>query len=504
VALVLGLDLLWSLGGGSSASIAYGLVDEPAHLATCAIALLAVAAIAPGRLSPWFFGAALLASVLIDLDHIPGYLGWNVLSEGTPRPYTHGILLVALLLLAARGVGGRRRSVALGIAFGVGAHLFRDIASGSGIAPFWPVSEASLTIDYALYCGLLGLLAGAAALDLRRRRSEPGRPALGGARAGGAVAVLAALLLSVGAGVAERADASQVAIGVYIPGSDWEPERLDDYATAVGRQPAIVPLYRDWSSQPFEEEVLGPIAARGAIPMVTWEPWREWREPVSLAAIAAGHEDHYIAEAARAAAAWGGPIFVRFAHEMNGSWYPWGRWVNGNTPPIYRAAWRQVVAIFRQAGAHNVRWVWTPYVNSGGKPFARFYPGDKWVDWAGFDGFNWGEKFVSFAKLFERSYREMVELTSKPLIVAETGSVEEGGNKAIWIRRALHRTLPRYRHIRALVWWSDVHPARMRGDVRLDTSPAALEAWAWALQAPQLGQGGDFLLATPSWLTRRR
>jgi beta-mannanase len=232
--------------------------------------------------------------------------------------------------------------------------------------------------------------------------------------------------------------------------------------------------------------------------MVTWEPWLDWSASVSLKAIAAGAYDPYIVEAARAAAAWGRPVLVRFAHEMNGGWYPWGRG-RGTTPADYRAAWRQIVAIFRQQGATNVRWVWTPYVEGNRqRPFGRYYPGDRWVDWAGLDGFNWGRRFLSFAQVFQRSYETMAKMTRKPLIVAETGSVEYGGSKPQWIRNALNRALPRYKHIRALVWWNDVHSKGT--DLRLETSPESLAAWGEALRSQRLGQGRDFVLATPSWL----
>ncbi|HEY6549851.1 MAG TPA: glycosyl hydrolase [Solirubrobacterales bacterium] len=498
---VLALDLLWSVVEGSTGHLAYGLVDEPAHLATCAVALLALAALG-GQLPTRFVAAALLASVAIDIDHAPQYLGWDALTAEAPRPYTHSPFVVGALLLCAWLAPGRWRGLLLGVAFGLGAHLLRDLATGPGLAVAWPVSGAAVKAPYPLYAIGVSALACLAALRWRRagrprlRRSPPTR-----ARLGQGVAVIAVAIAMIGWAAPDQASASRVAVGVYLPESDWNPSLLDDYASAVGRQPAIVPIYRDWSSQPFEPTVLSSIAARGAVPMVTWEPWRDWSDGVSLWAIANGAEDAYIAEAARQAAAWGGPLFVRFAHEMNGDWYPWGGGVNGNSPLAYKAAWRHVVRVFRQEGAANVRWVWTPYVDNGGRPFGRFYPGDRFVDWVGFDGFNWGERSVSFAELFDRSYRTMTEMTAKPMIVAETGSIEAGRNKAIWIRRALTRALPRYEHVRALIWWSDVHQRGM--DVRLDTSSVALEAWAVGLQARRFAAGPDFLLHTPPSLQGR-
>lgn len=311
----------------------------------------------------------------------------------------------------------------------------------------------------------------------------------------------AALLALAAAPPGRAAAASRVAVGVYIPGADRDPALLDRYANEVGRQAAIVHAYRDWFTQPFEAAALSALSSRGGIPLITWEPWVQQSEGVSLWEIASGSHDAYIVDAARAAAAWGGPLFVRFAHEMNGDWYPWARGNNGNTAAAYRAAWRHIVRIFRWVGATNVRWVWTPYVDSGTLPFKRFYPGDRWVDWAGFDGFNWGSSFVSFAKIFARSYRAMAKLTSKPLMIAETGSIEYGGDKAVWVRRALRRALPRFRQVHALLWWSDVHPKG--ADCRIDTSIAAVSALGQALRAPRFGVGQELLLRPRALATRR-
>ena len=76
------------------------------------------------------------------------------------------------------------------------------------------------------------------------------------------------------------------------------------------------------------------------------------------------------------AALWGKPLFVRFAQEMNGDWFPWGRGVDGNTARDFRKAWKHVVDLFRFHGATNVRWVWSPNEDSGGTfQFAPLLPG---------------------------------------------------------------------------------------------------------------------------------
>ena len=138
---------------------------------------------------------------------------------------------------------------------------------------------------------------------------------------------------------------------------------------------------------------------------------------------------------------------------MNGTWYPWGRGQNGNTPGIYKAAWRHLVRIFRSAGADNVRWVWTPNVDGGGAyPFRQYYPGNNWVSWVGLDGFNWARRgeWQSFTDLFGSSYDTLTRLSTRPVMIAETGSSQSGGDKPAWVSSALGREIPRFSRIRAV------------------------------------------------------
>ncbi len=470
LAVVLVLDLLWSLIEGSTGSIAYGLIDEPAHLATCAIALFALLALAGRALPPRFLGAALISSVAIDLDHLPGYLGSHLLTGSMPRPYTHSLLLVGVLV--AVGLLVRRpslRQVWLGVAFGVSAHLLRDLATGPGVAFLWPLVIAPIKIPYVLYAGTL-VAAMIACLPRRSPAAVSGVAAL-------LIAVLAALALA-----PSGASARTIALGTYIRGVEDSPGLLDQYSEEVGRRPAIVGSYKRWDVAPFYRPELHEIASRGAVPMVGWEPWNENDHGYRLAAIAKGHFDSYIWRSAKEAREWGGPILLRFGQEMNGSWAPWQRGVNGTTGPRFVAAWRHMVRIFRRAGADNVSWVWCPYVDNGDLPFMNFYPGNRWVDWLALDGFNWGEPtaWQSFPKIFDRSYRRLTRIGRKPIMIAETGSDESGGSKVQWLRRTLSHQLPRLKRVRAVVWFD----APDGSDFRVDSSPAALAAFREGISSP--------------------
>lgn len=154
-AAVIALDLLWGLAVGSTGNLAYGLLDLPAHLATCLIALVLVASLVGSALSRPFVVAALIASVAIDIDHLPHYLGSQLLTGSLPRPYTHTLLVIALLAMLGTIVRGAARAVSFGLALGVAAHLLRDLGTGPGVPLLWPIADASVTVPYAIYAAAL-------------------------------------------------------------------------------------------------------------------------------------------------------------------------------------------------------------------------------------------------------------------------------------------------------------------------------------------------------------
>jgi inner membrane protein len=134
-----------------------GLLDEPAHLATSLILLVAVAALLAraGRAVRTGFAVGLvLAGNLIDADHLPMVLGSDMITAGTPRPYSHSVTLLMLVILAALVGRGRVRAVAAGVAVGVAGHLIRDLGTAP-IALLWPLSPQGLTVPHRLYLALL-------------------------------------------------------------------------------------------------------------------------------------------------------------------------------------------------------------------------------------------------------------------------------------------------------------------------------------------------------------
>ena len=96
-------------------------------------------------------------------------------------------------------------------------------------------------------------------------------------------------------------------------------------------------------------------------------------------AIAAGRFDAYITKWARAIKSYRRPVIIRFAHEFNGTWYPWS-----HNPKAYVAAWQHVWSVFHRVGARNVTWVWSfnpgPTASRWARAVTPYWPGRRYVD----------------------------------------------------------------------------------------------------------------------------
>jgi beta-mannanase len=77
----------------------------------------------------------------------------------------------------------------------------------------------------------------------------------------------------------------------------------------------------------------------------------------SAAQIAGGRYDAYAATWAKQAAAYNRHFLIRFAHEMNGDWYPQSVGQSGGTPDDYVAAYRRVRRIFDDSGRRKPLWI---------------------------------------------------------------------------------------------------------------------------------------------------
>lgn len=277
--------------------------------------------------------------------------------------------------------------------------------------------------------------------------------------------------------------------GVYVPDDGTPSADLGVVQAMAGDAPDHVLRFAA-----LDEEVpLGPltaIAQSGATPVLTLEPWVPGagvdQPDYALRRIAAGDHDAALGRWAAALTEWNRPVLLRFAHEMNSSWYPWSVGVNGNSAEDYVAAWDHVHGVFQDAGAAQVSFVWAPNVPYPGETAAieSVFPGSDQVDVLGLDGYNWGEgdgyRWQSPAELFGPGLHRLRELPGDlPIMITETASAEgprAGSDKADWTA-ALIDYLVRSERVTGFVWFQ----AQKERDWRLNSSEQAQAAFQDAL-----------------------
>lgn len=290
--------------------------------------------------------------------------------------------------------------------------------------------------------------------------------------------------------VAELPPVSTAALGfgAATAGGPLISTEWDELSVLAGESPSSVLFFKDFLQPPPIDE-MNAARERGAVPLVTWEPWA-WDEGpeqprYALDRIARGDFDAYLTQWGEALAAWDSPVQMRFAHEMNGDWYPWAEGVNGNQSGDYVRAWRHVHDVLAETGAHKVVWIWSPNVpETGFVDLAGLYPGAEYVDIVALDGYNWGSShgcagWVSPRELFGPGIAELRSLApGMPILIAETASSENGGSKATWITE-LVSYLADQPDVVGFVWFH----LQKENDWRIDSSTASAEAFRDALRA---------------------
>jgi hypothetical protein len=248
------------------------------------------------------------------------------------------------------------------------------------------------------------------------------------------------------------------AFGVYV-----DPWHVDDWARTVGAAPQLVAKFEAFSNHRTIEPWLARVQSAGIKRMlISWEPWTpvpaSWGTALqarpqpgySNLEIARGAQDRYILAFARGLARFRGIVYLRFAHEMNGYWYPWSR-----GPRAYVYAWRRIVRIFGVAGARNVRFVWSVNPNlyerqrSWRRGLGPYWPGSRYVDAVGSTMIDFGgaksypvDRFVPRLRWLHDRYR-------KPIVLTEVNTAYAG--RLGWLsdlRQALH-TMP---WVAAVAW----------------------------------------------------
>jgi len=341
------------------------------------------------------------------------------------------------------------------------------------------------------------------------------------------------------------------ASGTYFGASlNWADDSAASYDQRLGRQAA---LFVQFFNFPFADgdlatldDLIDQCQAQGAMALITLEP-NAGLDAVTPQ-LAADLGDRLAEYNAR-----GVPLFVRFAHEMNGAWYPWSQ-----QPAKYVQAFRTVADAVHSRAPQSAM-VWAPNYG-GGYPFhggqyeaqpgtpdfaaldtnrdgkldqhddmyAPYYPGDDAVDWVGMSLYHWGDRYPWGKNIVPEPGKFIAQLTGnyngangddrdvpdfykdyavghgKPLAIVETAALynttvvgdDELQLKQLWWRQVLDPRIARdYPQIKMINWFesrkfeSEVNAVV---DWRATGSPRVADAFLQDLAARPFLYAGDW------------
>lgn len=237
------------------------------------------------------------------------------------------------------------------------------------------------------------------------------------------------------------------------------PERKDieRFKNNYGKKPYLVMVFIDWGNF-IQDSVYEDIFASESVPFISWEPWKaESKEGIDFDQILGGEYDQYIIKFIKNINKFNKTIFLRFAHEANGDWYPWAGQKVGASK--YIAVQRYIQDLVDKQGPNQIKWVfsvnWEDLPADKNNFFMNYYPGDNHVDYVGIDGYNWGDskewsRWMEFREIFEKPYQIIASQTNKPILISEFSSAQSGGNKAEWIKNAF-QAIKKMEKIKAFV-----------------------------------------------------
>ena len=279
-------------------------------------------------------------------------------------------------------------------------------------------------------------------------------------------------------------------LGLFREGAPQNMAYIKSFEKTFDKKPAMIMWYTDYSYD-FPAEDCESVYKYGAVPHVVWEPWL-WgdEEKIKLDNIIRGEWDRYIEDWAKDARDFKKTIFLRWGHEFNIEKYPWGIGNNDKDPEKYIKAFRHVHDIFKKAGAANIKWIWClnnyPNPDENWNSWELAYPGDEYVDWIGIDGYNWGTSqswsgWQSFKEMFRNQVREVSKkYPDKPVMIAEFGCTELGGNKVNWVKDIPSSLKISMDQVKAIVLFD----LRKESDWRVNSSKKAEEAYRSIFQDP--------------------
>lgn len=233
----------------------------------------------------------------------------------------------------------------------------------------------------------------------------------------------------------------------------------------------IATYYVQWQGS-FPSNLNSLCAQHNATLFLEMEPWFTTTTWPPFANIAAGAYDTYLQSIGSAIAAGGRDVWVTYAHEMNGNWYPWGNGgPQGVTPSQWLASWTHVRSVVNSTAAGHAKWVWAPN-NADVGSVVPYWPGDALVDVAAYDGYiqNSSQTFANFQ---QNTVNQIRSVTAKPIWNSECGLNPVDGSQASRITQFIADM--KHAGLSGFMWWNQ-SPFNVTG-AALAAVNNAVDAW---------------------------
>lgn len=279
--------------------------------------------------------------------------------------------------------------------------------------------------------------------------------------------------------ITQNNSAQSLLFGAVVEDYSNATGQITSLSDQVGTKVSTISIFKQFGNQYNKNlDQLQYASSQKMRVQIAWEPWNPeqgMRQSTDyLKQIPTGMHDTYLRSFASSIKAYNGPVLLRFGHEMNGDWYPWGK-----RPTEYKVAYRYIHDFFIKEGVTNVKWTWVVNITENPSELPAYYPGDDVVDLIGIDGFNFGTSqdyggWRSFEELFLPTYQYLSnKYLSKQIFISETASAESGGDKGAWIREMFAVLPTKFPKVHELIWFNLLKEA----DWRTNSSTSSLQAF---------------------------
>ena len=226
------------------------------------------------------------------------------------------------------------------------------------------------------------------------------------------------------------------------------------------------------------------IRTTGAVPFIRIQNWIRQGDKLSDAGpytnknIIAGKFDADLRAYAKSAKSFGTKLLIEYGVEVNTNSFPWSK----EGPGPYKAAYRHIVALFREEGATNIGWAFHIDATDNNNGY-KWYPGDDIIEWVGTTCYGDYDR-KGCAGSLKDLYNQFAAISK----TANLGIFEWGYGNASDTANTLRAvaTDPTYSRIKLLQVWNEhvIGDSEEPYDRRINSSPQNLAAYRAGIANP--------------------